>query len=798
MKLKVLLFFLLFGCFSLSLHAAFPRIGVGDAAPDNGWKEQIVVKHNGWDDKTELKAKRRILSENWKGFASCPGVVFMPDKNRLLLLMTNCGYPYRSMMMESDDFGETWTKPHFINDEKGNPEVNGIGMCYLGNGKLMFYRGNSRTFSEDYGETWKIVNQQEAPSGEPAIYSWDPPLLVRDGDKTTLYETAYYARGRAPDGGHHLGYHSQAYIRSSEDEGLTWSEPIKVPQWDHINEVFPAQAPNGDLVGACRTDNQSWWLDYVSGLVTCVSSDGGKTWSEPFVVLEAGGHHPSIVNLPDGRMVMTYVIRTGYPNDENGRPQFGVEAVVSNDNGKTWDIDGRYILATLVGKKERGEDWWYNAPQSSSSVLLPDGRIFTTFGTGDREYVLTEDDQPANVFKWAIRDTEIMIWSPLPKTEPTPRQKAMSLVRKFQLDRPFWKFDARTVYGESLMFIQDEGKAPIAKTLFVPSAYRRIVSSGRETAYFENVDYIVHADDQTIELTPQSAIPFFKRSDLFPPSGSPHSIAHRTNHPEQGILLHDDAFFHNHQVLIDYVPLSRDTMTPGVVAARADAADHWKGYVPQYAGAILPKTMAKLKSGKPITLCVSGDSISHGYDASAFETLQVEPFQPSYSELVAMGLEARYGSPVTWRNFAVAGWKASDGVADLPRVLEAKPDLLIIAYGMNDVSSKNPKQYRDNLKTIIDTVRGKLPDCEFILASTMLGNSEWIHTPEEFFPAYREAVESLRKEYPSGVAFADVTAMWTDILKRKSFYDLVGNGLNHPNDFGHRIYAQVTLGLMFE
>jgi acyl-CoA thioesterase-1 len=50
--------------------------------------------------------------------------------------------------------------------------------------------------------------------------------------------------------------------------------------------------------------------------------------------------------------------------------------------------------------------------------------------------------------------------------------------------------------------------------------------------------------------------------------------------------------------------------------------------------------------------------------------------------------------------------------------------------------------------------------------------------------------------HPSAVA--DVTTLWADLLKRKSFADLTGNGVNHPNDFGHRFYAQVILGLMGE
>ena len=36
------------------------------------------------------------------------------------------------------------------------------------------------------------------------------------------------------------------------------------------------------------------------------------------------------------------------------------------------------------------------------------------------------------------------------------------------------------------------------------------------------------------------------------------------------------------------------------------------------------------------------------------------------------------------------------------------------------------------------------------------------------------------------------------MMVRKSPYDLTGNGINHPNDFGHRLYAHTILSLLIE
>ncbi len=82
-----------------------------------------------------------------------------------------------------------------------------------------------------------------------------------------------------------------------------------------------------------------------------------------------------------------------------------------------------------------------------------------------------------------------------------------------------------------------------------------------------------------------------------------------------------------------------------------------------------------------------------------------------------------------------------------------------------------------------------------VSSSRALGNREWSYAAPELYPAYRDALADLCGD---GVALADLTTMWTELLKHKKFADLTGNNVNHPSDFGHRIYAQVILGLLSE
>ena len=184
---------------------------------------------------------------------------------------------------------------------------------------------------------------------------------------------------------------------------------IKVPQWEGLNEIALARAKNENLVAAGRTDPTDKFvekgLDHYDGMVVSISQDEGCTWSEPDRLYEWGHHHPSMVVLPSGDIVMSYVARKGYVDTPEGYPQFGVEAVVSHNNGKTWDLDHRYIFATWAGNRADPGWSWTRSPQATSSVLLPDGSILTAFGTGHRVIVPEDDPQ-----KYHPRDVGLVKW----------------------------------------------------------------------------------------------------------------------------------------------------------------------------------------------------------------------------------------------------------------------------------------------------------------------------------------------------------------------------------------------------
>jgi DNA-binding beta-propeller fold protein YncE/lysophospholipase L1-like esterase len=333
------------------------------------------------------------------------------------------------------------------------------------------------------------------------------------------------------------------------------------------------------------------------------------------------------------------------------------------------------------------------------------------------------------------------------------------------------------VHRESLTPIQFGDQGPPRGKLAVPASKLLSVKSATGELSFEvGKDVVLDKDGQTVLFQVKTNPPFLKESELFPPNDAPNSYRHRVGHPEQNLLYGPGRWFHDRQVEATYE--RREILKP---APRRPAEK------------LLPKTLARLKAGEPVTIGVSGDSISFGHDASAL--VNAPPNQPAYPDLVAAQLQASYKSPVTLKNRAIAGWSIAHGVNDAEKLLAEKPNLVIVAYGMNDVGRKDPQWFQDETRKLLEKVHAADPEIEVILVASMLGNKEWIHTPREMFSKYRDALTEL---VGPGVALADVTQVWEDLLKSKHDLDLTGNGLNHPNDYGHRLYAREILKLLIE
>lgn len=112
---------------------------------------------------------------------------------------------------------------------------------------------------------------------------------------------------------------------------------------------------------------------------------------------------------------------------------------------------------------------------------------------------------------------------------------------------------------------------------------------------------------------------------------------------------------------------------------------------------------------------------------------------------------------------------------------------------MNDASGGYPaEKYAQTIRSLISIVRAKSPATECLLVSGMDANPEWSKAAPELHAAYHKQLQMLCEEIPA-TALCDVYTPWQILAARKGFHSLTGNGVNHPNDYGHRLYADSVL-----
>ena len=323
---------------------------------------------------------------------------------------------------------------------------------------------------------------------------------------------------------------------------------------------------------------------------------------------------------------------------------------------------------------------------------------------------------------------------------------------------PLWL--AKKMVNEPILFIGEEGNRS-GRLLFTPTSLPVLTRAGDSFVYEAGKDYTWEQGSRTIRLTAHSRIPFKTPQEMRPGPGKPRSLG--------GVLHSEGRFFHDLQTLVSY---SHNQSWPDLVKAQST----------------LPRSLKKLRSNEPFQVVTLGDSITEGYNASGFTKTQAPRNHPAYAEGFARLLDETFPAQVTLSNFGMAGRTAGWGLKQLDRVIAEKPDMVIIAFGMNDPVSS--EQFQQTNLEILTRLQKEIPQTDMIFVSGMNNNPDW-RDPTKI-PGFREALKSIIRP---NVILADITTPWEKLLTRKNFSDLSGNNVNHPNDFGHRLYAEVLFSI---
>ncbi len=161
--------------------------------------------------------------------------------------------------------------------------------------------------STDGGKSWsnRIPTVVNSPHG---------PIQLKDG--RLLYPGKQLWTGDKKIG-----------VAESKDDGLTWQWLSEIPTRKgddavkSYHELHGVEAADGTIIVQIRNHNKA----DAGGTLQTESKDGGKSWTEPHAI--SFGLPSHLLRLRDNRLVMTYGHR---------RPPFGNQARISSDHGKTW------------------------------------------------------------------------------------------------------------------------------------------------------------------------------------------------------------------------------------------------------------------------------------------------------------------------------------------------------------------------------------------------------------------------------------------------------------------------------
>lgn len=346
---------------------------------------------------------------------------------------------------------------------------------------------------------------------------------------------------------------------------------------------------------------------------------------------------------------------------------------------------------------------------------------------------------------------------------------------KFEFDfdqamNPIWQ--SNIMYNESVLMISENGELPHARLLFAPKKILSVKDSNLKVEYTEGEDWFY--EDGKLQLTESSKAVSLTIEDLYPKNGD-NCVKDKIGGGY--INFHEGSYFHNRQLAVTY----------------EHAGNQWEGPKPKFAKKNLPNTLSQLIKGESIKITLFGDSISVGANASG--KFNTPPNMPVWGELVVEKLKRAYSSNIIFHNCSLGG-QTSEWGREQSNDLVAKdePDMVIIAFGMNDGTKKlEPSSFKENIECIMKNVRSYNEEVEFILVATMVAN------PETYFAGlqeeYKEVLHSLTGE---GVVLANMTDVHKELLKHKAYRDMTGNNINHPNDFLARCYAQFISGILVE
>lgn len=201
--------------------------------------------------------------------------------------------------------------------------------------------------SFDGGKTWETAPHR-IPSGAhsgPSVLSDGSLICTGDAKSSDGYKKAVFSSG---------------------DTGLTWNQIGEIPcprvkkgekglLTPAIDEYSVLELTPGKLLAMFRRDAPGFGFMYQSN-----SEDNGRTWQEA-KELPIWGFPPHLIRLKSGAILCSYSHR---------KEPWSIRAVISYDDGRTWDTDNIITLCQWDDKPDMGYP---------VSLEVEPGQILTVF-----------------------------------------------------------------------------------------------------------------------------------------------------------------------------------------------------------------------------------------------------------------------------------------------------------------------------------------------------------------------------------------------------------------------------------
>jgi len=308
------------------------------------------------------------------------------------------------MVTWSDDEGATWSKPitpfadRSVDGKTG--QIRFMACTALGGNRVVaalwwvdasephmpFFNEKTEgifdsllfvSTSDDNGEHWSEPTRvNTSPFDKFPCPSTGPILQLPNGEWA-----AHFEPNRPYEGG--VAHHYMPAFTFSRDEGKTWSGAVQpaVDPEHHIcyGDQRPSVLDDGTVI------DFFWTFDTRNGkflnIHACSSKDFGHTWSALWDTGVQGQPGPA-QSLPDGRIALVYVDRSGTP---------AIKLRISNDHGRSFPATSDIVvhepgLDSQSREKQNIQDMWAELKKYSVGLpdmrKLPKGELLVTYYTG--------------------------------------------------------------------------------------------------------------------------------------------------------------------------------------------------------------------------------------------------------------------------------------------------------------------------------------------------------------------------------------------------------------------------------